>query len=296
MEWYFKMNIIPTVNSLSGGKTSSYMAVHYPADYNIFALIRTNDKSCQYPDKKLRQVVSDKIGCEFMGTLEDDVIIHTMLDLEQFIGQEIIWVTGINYDELVYTKNGKVNLPDAKQRSCTSTLKYIPIQQYWYDNIKVPVEMRIGFRANETKRAKTILDKTNKDGFTESRIIVGQRETKVWKKKWQVMAWRKPVFPLIDDNIYKDNIESYWSDKNIRFAYMNNCIGCFHRNPVLLKLMSDKFPDKFEWFNKAEKNALEYKNMTWKEGMTYEQIKNTYSQRSLFDDDFDECDSGHCGI
>ena len=110
------------------------------------------------------------------------------------------------------------------------------------------------------------------------------------------MAWRKPVFPLIDDNIYKDNIESYWSDKNIRFAYMNNCIGCFHRNPVLLKLMSDKFPDKFEWFNKAEKNALEYKNMTWKEGMTYEQIKNTYSQRSLFDDDFDECDSGHCGI
>jgi hypothetical protein len=36
--------------------------------------------------------------------------------------------------------------------------------------------------------------------------------------------------------------------------------------------------------------------MTWKEGMTYEQIKNTYSQRSLFDDDFDECDSGHCGI
>tara|TARA_R110002167_G_scaffold149168_1_gene342383 strand:- start:9066 stop:9206 length:141 start_codon:yes stop_codon:yes gene_type:complete len=44
-----------TVNSLSGGKTSSYMAVHYPADYNIFALIRTNDKNCMLPDKKLKQ-------------------------------------------------------------------------------------------------------------------------------------------------------------------------------------------------------------------------------------------------
>lgn len=27
-----------TVNSLSGGKTSSYIAVHYPADIEVFAL------------------------------------------------------------------------------------------------------------------------------------------------------------------------------------------------------------------------------------------------------------------
>ena len=39
-----------TVNSLSGGKTSSYMAVHYPADYNVFALVTTLDKKCIYPD------------------------------------------------------------------------------------------------------------------------------------------------------------------------------------------------------------------------------------------------------
>ena len=55
-----------TVNSLSGGKTSSYIAANYPADYNVFALVRTNDKSCLYPDKKLRQIVSDKIGIEFI--------------------------------------------------------------------------------------------------------------------------------------------------------------------------------------------------------------------------------------
>ena len=47
------------VNSLSGGKTSSYIAVNYPADYNVFSLVRTNDKLCKYPDKKVRQIVSD---------------------------------------------------------------------------------------------------------------------------------------------------------------------------------------------------------------------------------------------
>lgn len=71
-----------TVNSLSGGKTSSYIAVNYPADYNIFALVRTDDKKCMFPDAKVRQIVSDRIGKEFIGTLEMDEIIYTMLDLE----------------------------------------------------------------------------------------------------------------------------------------------------------------------------------------------------------------------
>ena len=93
-----------TVNSLSGGKTSSYIAANYPADYNVFALVRTNDKSCLYPDKILRQIVSDKIGTEFIGTLEDDVIIHTMLDLEQYIGKKIDWVTGKPFDEVIFDK------------------------------------------------------------------------------------------------------------------------------------------------------------------------------------------------
>ena len=34
------------VNSVSGGQTSAYIAANYPADYNVFALVRTNDKNC----------------------------------------------------------------------------------------------------------------------------------------------------------------------------------------------------------------------------------------------------------
>ena len=51
-----------TVNSLSGGKTSSYIAANYPADYNVFSLVRTDDKRCVFPDNKIRQQVSDRLG------------------------------------------------------------------------------------------------------------------------------------------------------------------------------------------------------------------------------------------
>lgn len=45
------------VNSLSGGKTSSYIAANYPADYDVFALVRTDDKNCLFPDKKQRLAI-----------------------------------------------------------------------------------------------------------------------------------------------------------------------------------------------------------------------------------------------
>ena len=102
-----KTKKMKTINSLSGGQTSSYIAKHYPADYNVFALVRTSDKNCMFPDAKIRQIVSDRIGTEFIGTLEDDIIIYTMLDLEQYIGSKIDWVTGKTFDELILRNNGK---------------------------------------------------------------------------------------------------------------------------------------------------------------------------------------------
>ena len=44
-----------TVNSLSGGKTSSYIAANYPADHDVFALVRIEHKPSKFPDKKIRQ-------------------------------------------------------------------------------------------------------------------------------------------------------------------------------------------------------------------------------------------------
>ena len=134
-----------TVNSLSGGKTSSYIAANYPADYNVFALVRTDDKNCMFPDKKVRQVVSDKIGKEFIGTLEMDTIIYTMLDLEQFIGQKIDWVSGLTFEEVILLPQNNV-LPSPLRRYCTEHLKVIPIFEWWQKEINQVCEMRIGFR------------------------------------------------------------------------------------------------------------------------------------------------------
>jgi hypothetical protein len=280
-----------TVNSISGGKTSAYIAANYKADYNVFALVRTDDKSCIYPDAKVRQLVSDKLGTEFIGTLEDDVIINTILDLEQFIGQEIHWVTGKTFDEVIQ-RNGKKYLPNVTQRFCTTEMKLQPLFNWWQNNFEEVVEMRIGFRANEQSRAKTMLSKTNDNGNTTFKTIVGKRKT---QNKWADIEWQKPVFPLIKHNIYKDNIEQYWKDKPVRFAYMNNCIGCFHRNEVLLKFMSDQHPNKFDWFINAE-NDTGYNIRTFKNGVKYKQIKNSLKQTEIFETDFSDCDSGYCGL
>jgi hypothetical protein len=90
-----------TVNSLSGGKTSSYIAANYPADYDVFSLVRIEHEASKFPDAKIRQEVEDRIQAPFIATAEDDMIIYTMLDLEQHIGRKITWVTGKTFDQIV---------------------------------------------------------------------------------------------------------------------------------------------------------------------------------------------------
>lgn len=282
-----------TVNSLSGGQTSSYIAANYPADYNVFALVRTSDTNCLFPDVKIRQQVSDRLGVEFIGTLEDDMIIYTMLDLEQYIGKKIDWVSGKTFDEVI-SRGKKKYLPNVTERFCTTEMKLRAIYDWWKMNFKEPVEMRIGFRANENNRVFNMLAKTNLDGFSCFEDIVGKSKNGK-RNKWGQVPWQKPVFPLVKDEIYKDNIIEFWKDKPVRFAYMNNCIGCFHRNPALLNLMSRKFPEKFDWFVRQEQNTG-YNTRTFKNGITYEKIRKYEFMNELNFSDFDECDSGHCGL
>lgn len=279
-----------TVNSLSGGKTSSYMAVHYPADYNIFALVRTNDKGCLFKDAKVRQIVSDRIGTEFVGTLEQDEIIYTMLDLEQYIGKDIIWLSPNTFEGVIqkHSTETKTYLPNVMQRFCTVDMKITPIKNWLYENTELPVVMRMGFRANETSRAVRMISRQREDGIEWDKFVVGNRGT---RNKWGELPYRVVEFPLISDGIYKDQVENYWSDKTVRFAYMNNCVGCFHRNEILLKLMSDKEPSKFDWFIDQEKTGAKFKKDT-----SYAKIKSHKSQIDIFDNDFNECDSGYCGL
>jgi hypothetical protein len=288
-----------TVNSLSGGKTSSYVAANYKADYNVFALVRTSDVKCLFPDSKLRQRVSDKLGgVEFVGTLEEDMIIYTMFDLEQYIGREISWVSGKTFDEVIQ-RGKKKYLPNVTERFCTTEMKLKAIFDWWKINFNEPVNMQIGYRANETNRIFNMNEKLNKDGFSTFKDVVGH--SKNGRQKWAHIPWQKPYFPLAKDGIFKDMINEFWRGKPVRFAYMNNCIGCFHRNPLLLKLMSVKFPEKFDWFVRQEVNTG-YSLRTFKNGITYEHIRN-HPLHAMIDfgdfDDFDgleDCDSPYCAL
>lgn len=278
-----------TINSLSGGKTSSYVAANYPADYNVFSLIRTNDIASKFKDEKIRKLVEDRLQASFISTAEDDTIIYTMLDLEQYIGKEITWVTGPTFEEVI--KNHGGYLPNKVARYCTTDMKTMPIAKWRYDNIDDDVEMRFGFRANEQSRAKTMNDKLNERGMTEVKIVIGKTKTGT-RNRWGVIDYCKPTFPLIDDGIFKDNVEEFWRDKPVRFAYMNNCIGCWWRGPMLLKHMSDKHPEKMDWFARQE----ECNKGNFKSDVSYREIINYNSQFTLFDEDFSECDGGYCGL
>jgi len=278
-----------TVNSLSGGKSSSYIALNYKADFNVFSLVRTNDKLCQYPDKKVRQIVSDLIGCEFVGTTEQDNIIEIMLNLSEQI--DIDWISGKPFEDVINMKGGY--LPNMMVRYCTTEMKMKPIFKWWKENINEVCEMRIGFRKGEEKRQIRMLDKLNANGNEEIKIVIDSTGK---RNKWGMVEWRKPSFPLIDNNITQKEVQQYWNkNKSVKFnkGYYNNCVGCFHRNPMFLNKMAQEHPNKMEWFAKMEE---ENKPNTFIKDVNYKQIINFAPQTEISFDDFNECDSGYCGL
>jgi len=278
-----------TVTSVSGGQSSAYIAANYPSDYLVFALVTTEDKSCMHPDPYLRKLASDKIGREFIGTLEDDVILRTMVELEQYLQQEIDWVAGDTFDDIATTKGGW--LPNKLHRYCTVEMKLRPMHRWWKEKIGQPVKMQIGFRSGEEKRAVRMLERCNHQGLLEFKDIIGKHSN--GNNKWATIAWQKPSFPMIDDAIRRDKVVDFWKNKPGTFAERNNCVGGFHRNPLLLRKMFDQYPEKMEWFAAQERRP---KKGQWRSDMTYDNIKKHKLQHEISFDDFTECDSGHCGL
>ncbi len=279
-----------TVTSVSGGMTSAYVAVNYPSDYNWFALVSTEDKNCAFKDDACAKYVKEKTGQDIVGTLEDDMIIYTMMDLEQYMGRSIDIVIGSSFDHVVDKKGGW--LPNKLHRYCTVEMKLRPLFRKWREVCNDPVEMQIGFRANEQRRAKKMQERLNDDGLLEFKDVVGKHPN--GNNKWKTVAWQKPSFPLIQDAIFKDQIIEFWKDKPVRFAPLNNCVGCFHRNPLLLREMFNQHPEKMEWFASQERRE---KRGSWRSDIKYDKIKKHKAQISLDLEDWkSDCDSGHCGL
>ena len=59
----------------------------------------------------------------------------------------------------------------------------------------------------------------------------------------------------------------------------------------LLKKMSDKHPNKMQWFADQETSKSK-----WRSDVMYKDVIKWKTQTELFDDDFNSCDSGYCGL
>lgn len=286
-----KSKQIKTVTSISGGQTSAYIAANYKSDELVFALVRTEDKRCRFRDRTLARRVEHRIDKEFNGTLEDDAIIHTIFDLEQYLGKKIHWVSGITFDEVLRTKGGW--LPSIHRRYCTTWLKIDPIFYWWHKYFNgIPVKMNIGYRCNEVSRAKTMLKKLNKEGLSTYSASF-KKHTKgrhKGKNKWIDVPWRSPQFPLIKDGIDKVDVQNFWKDKPIRFAKLNNCVGCFHRSAALLKQQSIEHPNQFQWFADQEGQG----KGNWKKEVAYNKIAQLNFTQNVFESE--GCNSGFCGM
>lgn len=223
-----------TVNSLSGGKTSSYIAVHYPADYELFALccIEAHNAGAHI-DKRMKQMVNDKLQkyCphfpEFVATSEDPKILKTMFDLEQMIGREIIWVRGIGWEDMIRFKKA---IPNKFKRFCTTMMKMQPIFEFLYKYTELPVKMRIGYRYDEMERAERF-----KDEFKFAYKCEFQEKSGRWVHRWEDILWREGEFPLVENKITHYHIQEYWKNKGIEFPDDSNCQNCFWKQPQQLR-------------------------------------------------------------
>ena len=306
-----------TVNSLSGGKTSSYLAAHYPADYNVFSVVCIDDVKCAPKDKALIDYVNQKLSKyalefgEFIATAEDDKTLIAMMHLEQYLGQEIIWVRGKSFDEIITTptifgggKNGPGRLPSWARRYCTSIMKLLAIFEWWFHNVYEKVDMRLGFRFDEFKRMERFFNNSNPSEMT---IPVGcsTRGSRLQQK--ETFKWRYCSFPLIQNSVNKIIVDNWASDLiipatlfspeiKIEFPAISNCVGCFHKKPETLAVEWEINPNKMQWF--ADKELIG--KGTWLDsGMTYQEIGDNHveiAKERMYEmiKLGQSCDSGGC--
>jgi hypothetical protein len=265
------------VNSLSGGKTSSYMAAHTTVDYNIFSLVRIEADYCKPKDKNIVKYVSDKLGLDFIATAESDKTLYVMRDLEQLLGKEIIWVTGDTFDKVILKKKA---LPNMAWRFCTTEMKMKPIFEYCHKNFGM-VEMNIGFRYDEKERA----DKEN----TKFKTVVGKSK-KGNRNKWGEVEWRKLNYPLINGRIIHPRVIEWANSTELEFPDDSNCVGCFWKPIQQLRKNWEDEPNKMRWFSEMEQKM----KRKFKKEITFEGIKKIGLQKDFFFGTGSGCQSGFC--
>ena len=274
-----------SINSLSGGKTSSYMALHYPVDYNIFSLVRIDAEYCKPKDESIVKYVSDKIDMDFIATAESDKTLYVMRDLEQLLGKQIKWVTDESFDLVVAKKNA---LPNMMWRFCTTEMKIKPIFDWWLNEFSPEkITMYLGFRYDEKHRGYN--EKTgNKKEDKPFKHIIGKHEN--GNNKWAETQWRETFYPLISHRITHYHVKEWTKTTNLIFPEDSNCVGCFWKPLQQLRKNWDDEPLKMRWFAETEQKM----KRRFKREMDYEKVKTIGLQQDFFFGTGSGCQAGVC--
>jgi hypothetical protein len=228
-----------------------------------------------------------------------------MMDLEQLMGRKITWVRGMSFDQIIDKRGAGAYLPSWARRYCTNQMKLLPIFLWWWQNIHVKCEMRIGFRFDEFGRMQNFFNNSDPTNFA---IPIACKTTGQKRQVHETFKWRYCSFPLIQAGVTKDTVDAYWSNngylggslfeerRQIQFPSISNCVGCFHKKPETLAAMADIHPEKFRWFIDQE-----FKGMgTWLDNkVTYQHIaenKEVIGKEVLVEArlGYATCDSGGC--
>jgi hypothetical protein len=266
-----------TVSSISGGRTSAYMALKYPTDVNLFAVVLTDDPFSVPRDKGLTQEMQIRIP-HFIASRELDNTLKSVLLLEQKLGKEIKFLAADRtFDKIVKDYQA---LPNRRTRFCTIEMKIKPIFEWCYLNllkpqvntdnslsIQTPVEMNIGFRFDERQRVfKNLGAKYNKNiegldwsdsggcepiEFSHKCDITGQFKG---KHRWVKSAdWRFKQFPLYTDRVVKDDILNFWRNyPEFKFPEVSNCDYCFFHRAEELEKQFKENPARYFWWSRKE--------------------------------------------
>lgn len=235
-----------TVNSLSGGKTSSYLAIHYPADFNLFALVCVDDHNAgRKIPSWLKREVNERLQryCphwpEFRATTEDPKAITAILDLEQLLGREIIFLRGMGWEEMMRKRKA---VPNRQRRFCTTVMKMQPIFEFCYLRLPLPVQMRMGYRYDEMERE---LNFSATMKFATRSYY--QPKSNRWIRRWEEIEWRVGEFPLIRDKVFHFQVQNFWARHNIEFPKDSNCQNCFWKAEAQLRKNMETNPDIMKW-------------------------------------------------
>ena len=259
------------------------MAVHFPADVNIFACVCIDFPKAAPKDPAVLKYATKKLNGNFIASAEREKSLKIMMQLEQLIGKEIVWVRGKSFDQIIDEAGC---LPTWKRRFCTTDMKILPMFEYLFFKYGI-TKMRIGFRGDEVDRIlKAQDDAKSFMHYPTSNRLYGKRGF-----HWEDIRWREPEFPLRRTFHYE--IIKWWKVEHPEFDFPidSNCAGCHHKSPELINQNEKADPPILEWFALQEQKG---KYNTWHDDMIpyFEKFKMKFTERIDFD--YPGCSTGFC--